>query len=477
MHGKRVNKSSLGQNVLGFIRKHRLITPQHTLLVAVSGGQDSVCLLHILSGLQDELGIGLHVAHLDHRLRGTESEDDARYVAGLAKKLGIPVTIGRRDVRAYQKKHGISMEEASREVRYNFLSEVAKSIGTDRVAVAHTLDDHAETVLLHLIRGTGIRGLRGLKARNKWHYGDKNLAIVRPLLEVTRDETAAYCAEHRLPPRLDTTNLSLVPLRNRIRLELLPLMKRYNPQVVDALLRTARIADDDIAFLEEEASRLHQELAVKKGKTITLDKQSFLELPPSLQRHLLRLSIEALLGTLRDIEGRHIEEIMKALRKPAGKRLDLPYGLVFTVDYEQYVLGKEKAGPSPFSTLIEEYPIKTPGETIIPGWRIRTSIVKHNRMTKETDALTGFFDFDVAGKKLTVRPRRRGDRFQPLGMKTTKKIGEFMLDSRIPRRCRSGVPIVSSPGQIIWVVGYRIDERAKVTADTAKILAIEFKHR
>ncbi len=475
MSVRKITSLSLEQKTLSFIKKHRLITPQHMLLVAVSGGQDSVCLLHILKGLQVELGIDLHVAHLDHCLRGTESEADARYVAELAKKLGIPVTIGQCDVRAYQKAHRTSMEEAAREVRYNFLSGVAESIGIDRVAIAHTMDDHVETILLHLIRGTGIRGLRGLKARGRWQSDGKNLIVVRPLLKVTRDETAAYCAKHRLHPRLDTTNLSLVPMRNGVRLELLPLMKKYNPQVVESLLRTARIADDDIAFLEEEASRLQKKLALKQGKTITLDKQGFLELSPSIQRHLLRLSIEALLGTLRDIEGRHIEEIMKALHKPAGKRFDLPYGLVFAIDYGQYILGKDPTVLSPFSPLTEEYVLKVPGETAVPGWHIRTSIIKRNQMKPKTDAFTAYLDYAAVGKKLTVHPRRRGDRFQPLGMKNMKKIGEFMLDARIPRDWRPRIPIVSSSEQIIWVVGYRIDERVKITGNTDKVLSIEFK--
>jgi len=475
MSERKRTPSSLEQKTLSFIKKYRLITPQNTLLVAVSGGQDSVCLLHILKGVQVELGIDLHVAHLDHQLRGVESKGDARYVAELAKKLGVPVTIGRYDVRTYKKTHGISMEEAAREVRYNFLSEVAESIGADHVAVAHTMDDHVETILLHLIRGTGTRGLRGLKARNKWQSDGKNLIVVRPLLEVTRDETAAYCAKHRLHPRLDTTNLSLVPMRNRVRLELLPLMKKYNPQVVEALLRTARIANDDIAFLEEEANRLHKSLALKQGKTITLDKQPFLELSPSIQRHLLRLSIEALLGTLRDIEGRHIEEIMKALHKPAGKRLDLPYGLVFAIDYGQYILGKDPTVLSPFPPLTEEYVLKVPGETAIPGWHIRTTVIERNQLKHKTDAFSAYFDYGIVGKKLTIHPRRRGDRFQPLGMEGMKKIGEFMLDTRIPRDWRPGIPIVSSSEQIIWVVGYRIDERAKVTGNTDKVLSIEFK--
>ncbi|MCX6003618.1 MAG: tRNA lysidine(34) synthetase TilS [Chloroflexi bacterium] len=475
MVGRKRKLLSLEPRVLNFVRKHRLTAQRCTLLVAVSGGQDSVCLLHILKGLQVELGINLHVAHLDHQLRGTESEADARYVAKLAKSLGIPATIGQCNVRAYQDTRGVSMEEAAREARYNFLSEVAESVVADRVAVGHTLDDHVETILLHLIRGTGTRGLRGLQARSRWQSSDKSLIVVRPLLEVSRDETDEYCVSHQLQPRLDATNLSLIPMRNRIRLELLPLLKSYNPQIVEALLRTARIADDDIAFLEKEASRLWKRLASKQDETIMLNKQSFLKQSPSLQRYLLRLSIEALLGTLRDIEVRHIEEIMEALPKPAGKRLNLPYGLVFATGYERYILGKNPTALSPFPVLNGEYALKIPGETVTPGWHIQASIITRDQMKPGADGFTAYLDCAVVGENLTVRPRRRGDRFQPLGMKEMKKIGEFMIDTRIPRDWRPGIPIVSSREQIMWVVGYRIDERAKVTENTRKILSIKFK--
>jgi tRNA(Ile)-lysidine synthase len=299
--------------------------------------------------------------------------------------------------------------------------------------------------------------------------------VVRPLLEVSRDETDEYCVSHQLQPRLDATNLSLIPMRNRIRLELLPLLKSFNPQVVEALLRTARIADDDIAFLEKEASRLWKRLASKQDETIILNRQPFLKLSPSLQRYLLRLSIEALLGTLRDIEVRHIEEIMEALPKPAGKRLNLPYGLVFATGYDRYILGKNPTALSPFSVLNGEYALKIPGETVTLGWHIQASIITRDQMKPEADGFTAYLDCAIAGENLIVRPRRRGDRFQPLGMKEMKKIGEFMIDTRIPRDWRPGIPIVSSREQIMWVVGYRIDERAKVTGNTRKILSIKFK--
>jgi len=282
------SQQPLEERVLDFIREHNLIPGRHPLLVAVSGGQDSVCLLHILSRLQHELDVKLHVTHLDHQLRDAESDADAQYVSDLAKQMGIPATVERRDVRAYQAQRRISLEEAAREVRYSFLAEVAGSIGADRVAVGHTTDDHIETMLMHLIRGTGTRGLRGLQPISRWRSSINSLTIIRPLLEVSREETAEYCRCQHLMPRIDVSNLSLSPLRNRIRRQLLPLLQSYNPGVVQALLRTARIVDDDLAFLEKESARLRGEIAQRQGNTIVLDKAKFLELPSALQRHLLR---------------------------------------------------------------------------------------------------------------------------------------------------------------------------------------------
>ena len=261
-------RESLPERGLRFIQEHRLVSSQHSLLVAVSGGPDSVCLLHILAKLQEELGLKLHIAHLNHQLRGAESEADAQYVADLAHRLGIPATIEQRDVKTYQAAQRISLEEAAREVRYTFLTQVAKSIGASRAAVGHTADDHIETILMHLIRGTGTRGLRGLQPNTMWQSGQNSLTIIRPLLEVSRQETTDYCHHHQLIPRIDASNQSLSPLRNRIRHQLQPLLQSYNPRVAEALLRTARIAADDLAYLDKEITRLWDEVAQKQENAL-----------------------------------------------------------------------------------------------------------------------------------------------------------------------------------------------------------------
>ena len=496
-----VNTEPLAERVLGLIREHYPVSGKHRLVVAVSGGQDSVCLLHILVGLREKLDIELHVAHLNHQLRGADSEADAQYVSHLAQQLGVPATIGQRDVRAYQARQRISLEEAAREVRYTFLTQVAMSVGADRVAVGHTTDDQVETILMHLIRGTGTRGLRGLQPSSQWRSSGGSLTIIRPLLGVSRQETAVYCHDHQLVPRVDITNLSLLPLRNKIRLQLLPLLQSYNPQVAEALLRTARMAGDELAFLDRESARLWSGIAQREADAIALDKEAFLELPPALQRHLLRMAVEELLGSLKDIEGRHVEEIMAALTKPAGRRLNLPGGLVFVIEYRRYLLGLGSAPLSPLPALDNEVTLKIPGQTLFPGWRVSATIVeppvakgkpkgalvppktaalpRQGNGMKETglleDNFMAHFDFNKVGSEMVVRCRRPGDRFQPLGMSQPKKIGEFMIDAKIPRAWRQRIPIVCSSEHIIWVVGGRIDDRVKVTVSTTQVLSLEFE--
>jgi tRNA(Ile)-lysidine synthase len=466
---------SLEQRVLQFIRQYNLVVDMAPLVVAVSGGADSVCLLHVLLELRDELGVEPHIAHLDHQLRSDDSRADARYVANLARRLGVPATIERRDVRSYHAGQGASLEESAREVRYAFLAEVARAIGANHVATGHTLDDHAETVLMHLIRGTGTGGLRGLQPVSSWQTKAGSLTVVRPLLEVKREETSEYCRRHRLRPRLDISNLSLSPLRNRIRHQLLPLLEDYNPQIVDALVRTAHIVGDDLLLLDELAAQSWRDVVQRQADTFIFDKPGFLGLHVSLQRSLLRGAIGELLGNLKDIEARHIEEVLAGLNLLPGSVLNLPGGLLFSVDYDRYLVGIDKSGLCPFPELTGEFSLKIPGETLIPGWRIEAVIIPPREMEREYDDFTAYFRLDRVGSGATVRSRRRGDRFQPLGMGQTKKLGEFMIDARVPRAWRKRVPVVCSAQHIMWVVGWRIDDRLKVTDYAGEVLCLRFR--
>lgn len=468
-------EKTLEQRVVNFIQEHNLFSAGDKLVVAVSGGADSVCLLHILAQWQRELGVELHVAHLNHQLRGAESDSDASYVSDLAYKLGVPATIERRDVTAYRDQKGGSLEEAAREVRYSFLAEVTRGIGTSKVVVGHTRDDHIETVMMHLLRGVGTAGLRGLQPHSVLPYGENSgqLEVARPLLEVTRQETLDYCQRYNLAPRSDSSNVSPSFLRNRVRLELLPMLRSYNPGVDKALLRLADIAGDDISFIEKQASLLWKKLASEEDDVIYLDISKMVTSPRAMQRQIFRRAVKQLRGNLKDVEADHIETMMDFLSKPAGKKLCLPDGLTLSTEYGRLVLASAQASICPLPPLKGISKINIPGKTDLLGWRVRADIVRE--VVGDEDGLAASFDLDKVGKELTVRQRRPGDRFQPLGMSQAKKLQDFMVDSRIPRFWRDRVPLICSPKQILWVVGWRIDDRVKVTENTKEILRLQFE--
>jgi len=466
---------TLEQRVINFIQQHNLFSTGDKLVVAVSGGADSVCLFHILARQREELGVELHVAHLNHQLRGAESDSDARYVSDLSHKLGIPTTIESRDVATCRDQKAGSLEETAREVRYSFLAEVAARIGTSKVTVGHTRDDHIETIMLHLLRGAGTAGLCGLQYRSVLPYGKSGvqLEVLRPLLYVKRQETLDYCQRYRLAPRSDTSNESLSYLRNRVRLELLPVLKSYNPGIDEALIRLADIAGDDISFIEEQTSLLWKELVREEDEAIYLDINKTFALPHAIQRQVFRRAIKQLRGNLKDVEANHIEAMMDFISKPAGKKLCLPDGLMLSTEYDRLILASPKASTCPLPRIKGISHINIPGKTGLPGWQIRADMVQE--MVGDDNGLAASFDLAKVGKELMVRRRRPGDRFQPLGMSQTKKLQDFMVDSRIPVSWRDRVPLICSPEQILWVVGWRIDDRVKVTEHTKDILLIKFE--
>jgi len=502
-----MNKVNLESKVLDFVQRYSLIPRKELVVVGVSGGADSVCLIHVLAKWRRGLGIKLHIAHLNHQLRGVESEADAEYVSNLADSLGIPSTIDRQDVAAYRTERKCSLEEAARELRYAFFARVARKVGAHRIAAGHTRDDHVETILTHILRGTGITGLCGLapcsplvhdsqgmslpaEAQSAVKAQRSKLLVIRPLLDVTREETANYCQKHQLAPRVDSSNLSPSFLRNRLRLHLLPLLRQYNPSIDQALIRLADIAKEDNAFIGQQASGLWEEVARHEDNAIYLDKKRMAGLPIALQRHLLRVAVTKLAGDVRDIEASHIEAARSLLNKAPSKTSALPHRLICHGGYAELVIAstskRSQFPPCPFPPLPDEFHLKVPGKTALPGWNVLASIVREQvafrsslrairtRGKTHQSNLVAHFDLQKTGMHLCVRRRQPGDRFQPLGMTMPKKVHEFMVDAKIPRSWRGRIPIVCSPQQIIWVAGWRIDDRVKLTEASEEILRLEF---
>jgi len=328
------SKQGLAERVAVYIGRHGLVSAGETVVVGVSGGPDSACLLHVLAGWRDTLGIGLHVAHLNHTLRGAEADGDAEYVSGLARALGVTASLGLRDVRSYRTEHRLSLEEAARQVRYEFLAETAVSVGAKTVALGHTADDQAETVLMRLVRGAGALGLQGMQPLTEWGSigGVTGLRVIRPLLEASRPEVEAYCQQHNLAPREDSSNLLPSFMRNRIRHELIPLLQSYNPKINQALLRTADSLGVELDFLEHQVSQVWDSVVVEEGKDFVLRAEAIKSLHPAVQRHLLRRVLRRLLGDLDDIEWKHVEQMRNALVLRRGKRVVLPRGLTLHVE-------------------------------------------------------------------------------------------------------------------------------------------------
>ncbi len=505
-----MNESAAAKKTIDSVRGHRLVSPGDRVVVGVSGGADSVCLLHVLSRWQGELDISLHVAHLDHKLRGSESEADARCVSRLAESLGVPATVDRQDAAAHRDEKGCSVEEAARELRYGFFARVARDTGATRIAVGHTRDDQVETILMHILRGTGVDGLCGLawscpivEILQPVSLGEvpDDLRVIRPLLDVSRSEAVHYCQEQHLDPRFDSSNLSLSFLRNRLRLHLLPVLRQYNTDVDHALLRLADLAREDSSFMRERVSALWDDVARKEGSAVHLDKKQVAELPVALQRRLLRAAVAAIEGHITDIEAGHIEAARSLLTRPVGRQVSLPRGLVCTAGYGELVVarastvsvdGAREDVPDesyPFPALEGEFVLEVPGETLLPGWRVTASISRERADYERSDVWTGVveagslerligeFDLDRVRGPILVRRRRPGDRFRPLGMNATKKVQDFMVDAKIPRAWRDRVPVVCSPEHIMWLVGWRIDDTVRVTDRTVDVLRLEFVRR
>jgi len=468
---------SLEERVYNYIILNKLVHPGTTLLVAVSGGQDSVCLLGVLNRIKTRLNINLHIAHLNHRLRGEESDRDALAVKGLADQLGIPVILDTADVFSCKRKHHLSLEEAAREVRYNFLAKTARLVGADRVATGHTQDDNVETILMHLIRGTGTQGLTGLRPLSARQTEEGEIQIIRPILILSREDTLKYCIENNLPVREDSSNLSTRFMRNRVRLELIPLLKNYNPRISDSLIRMSSIVADELNVIENIADAAWHKVTRVIGKSVIFNKQLFSSLEPAIKRRLIIRAIETVrsgfANPLKDIEAENIEDVITRLSLPAGRVLQLPYGLFCIIEYESFVIGDNTAASCPFPSIDGQFELKIPGETHVGQYIFQADLYENNAVISFPNDFIGVFDLAKTGSRLYVRTRLPGDRFQPLGLDGLKKVNEFMIDAHIPRSWRSRIPVVCSDNQVVWVVGYRIDERVKVTEQTKVVLRIE----
>jgi tRNA(Ile)-lysidine synthase len=458
--------NSLLQQVQQTLQEYQMLDRGRTLLVAVSGGPDSMVLLHTLWHLREPLAIKLFVAHLNHQMRPGATED-ALFVEATANDLGIRCISTTIDVLSYQRQHKLSPEDAARQVRYAFLRATAAQLGADRIAVGHTADDQAETVLLHLLRGSGLRGLCGIPPIRG--------PIIRPLIRVLRRDVLEYARRHRVPCRDDPTNAQRRYTRNRIRLDLLPALQQgYNPRFVQALCTTAQLLADDEAALQAMSRQCFLSARLPStSEQIQLQIDALTPLAPGLQRRVLRRALKEVMGGLQGITSRHIAAILALLRPRAGSKwLQLPQGVVVERRYE--VLRIYRQVPSAAVDVNVLLPV--PGVCGIEalGVTIVSDLFRHEAATGPfpTGEVT-WLDADSVGRNVRVRTRRPGDCLQPLGSIYPKKLKAFLIDAKVPRVVRDRLPLVIGRQGIAWVAGVRPAEWAKVTPATRMILRLQ----
>ena len=471
------------------IKNHRMFESQDSVLVGVSGGPDSVALLHVLLKIASGLSLTLGVAHLNHGIRSVDSDRDAEFVASLAGNLELPFYIKKKDVFSYKKHHKLSLEEAARRVRYEFFHQIARENKYNKIALGHQGNDNAELVLMYLFRGSGAPGISGIPpVRDKFsQYG----IIVRPFLGLTRHEIMDYLIAKKLEYVTDKSNEDTKYLRNKVRSELIPLIKEsYNPRIVETVNRLSSIIRSDEEWIENIITPLYEDILLySKEKEIALSIPKLVGIHMAPKRRVIRRAIESIKGDLRRITFFHIASVIKLIeRVPGFGSLDFPGTITITrkentlyISSGEKVRSKTGSDPENIEGPMFEYTICKPGlkpesfcikET---GFRLRLSEISAENITDIQSAgqRVAFFDMNSLAFPLVVRNIRYGDRFTPFGMTGSQKLKKFFINNKISRTKRAKCPVLLNANKIIWVVGYRQSEFGKVTQSTGNVLKVQ----
>ena len=456
------------EKVLSVIREYNLIKEKENIVIGVSGGPDSMALLYVLLEIRTLLNFNIHIAHVNHGVRGEEAKNDQLFVERIAKELNLQYYTKNVNMFQYGKEKGITSEEAGRELRYGFFREVLENVGGGKIAVAHNMNDQAETLLMRFMRGTGIDGLKGME----FIYKD----IIRPILGIDRKEIEAYIERNRIETVLDRTNLQPIYTRNKVRLELIPYIeKNFNPNIINTLWRMSRISDCDSKFLDDYSEMKFNIIVKKQDKhSIILNGDKFLEEDRSIQQRIIRNAILKINGSLQGISEIQISSVLNLfLTSQTGKEVHLSNDLIAKNSYGDLII--EKGIKKEEDKYL--YRLDFPGSTVLEyiGYSFHIRIINNDdnfRMNKSRN--TRYFDFDMVKGNLNVRNRRDGDRFIPFGMKGKKKIKDYFIDEKVLKELRNRIPLIVDDENILWVVGYRTNELFKINSDTKRVLEISF---
>ncbi len=452
---------SLRDRVISAIDKYGMLSGGETVLVGLSGGPDSVCLLSVLTDLRERYRLTLHAVYVDHNLRPAEVRKEIAFCEDYCREKGVNFLVKSVDVLSRAKKFGLNKQEAARQLRYQAFDEAATEAGASKIALAHNADDQIETMAMRFLRGAGPAGLSGMPARR----GN----IIRPLIEIERADIEGFLAAGNISFVIDSSNLGTEYFRNRIRQVLVPIMKELNPSLAGTMTHTSHILqEEERYFIIVVTKALMKMISRKTKERIELFLAPMESMDTAILRRVLRRAIEET-DSLRGISFTHVEDIMTLIRRgSSGDRLFLPRGIRVIRGYSLLVITSEKAG------RIGEYELKPPAEIAIKGTGTVIRALVGNAKGDSGDGRSSVL-LDAAGMKfpLRIRPRTAGDFFFPLGFGKRKKLQDFFVDAKVPRDERDMVPIVFSGDDIVWVAGYRADDRFKIHDGTEMFLRLD----
>ncbi len=471
------------KRVIEFIRLHRLFAGAKRVLLAVSGGADSIALLYIFEALRTKgnLTAEFVCAHVNHQLRGAAGDADAQFVVDQANKLRLPVATRTADVRGHAGTHRLSLETAARELRLSNLAEMAREHGCTWVATGHQKNDNAETLVHRLDRGTGFRGLAGIRPVRP--LGD-DLWLARPLLCLTRDEVVQYLERRDLRWREDHTNVDLAYTRNAIRHRLLPALQHESGgSLIEALSGLATSARNLYERIRREAEEARPTLTRFADGKAVIDGPGLAALPEPVAIELVRQALVDLGCREDELKQCHYRGILELASKGVGgRRISLPEGFSARYERRRVTLGSVEDTGAPGGTTTPPAPVilQVPGETRFDEYHIEARILERAEVgpvhiRRDSGRFNEYLDFDRVKPPVVVRARRPGDRFQPLGMPDEKKVGKFLTTARLPRDEREGVLVFADREKIIWLCPVRIGERARVTEETERIVSLKVR--
>jgi tRNA(Ile)-lysidine synthase len=458
----------LSEKVLGFIKENLMFDNGDKVIVAFSGGPDSTCLLYILNELKEELGITLVGAHVNHCLRGDESDKDEEYAKKVCESLNIGFYSNKVDIHRISKEKNISCEMAGREVRYEFFEELMVKLKANKVALAHNANDQAETILMRLMRGTGIEGIVGIKPVRDKIY-------VRPILHLSRKEIERYCHVNSISPRIDKSNLENIYARNKVRLDLIPYIEEnFNKDIIKTLNRLSDIVKKDNDYLEDISAKEYKKYCETGEKKVIINKKAFGEHEAILSR-IVRGALLTVNSNLYNFEKVHISSIIELQKHHTGKTIMLPQNIIVENCYGNmhiYIGAKSTEANN------RQYPLNVNEKNLISHLDkvVELDIIPKSKFIEiKANDYIKYFDYDKLDKPIILRYRKDGDSFMPLGMTGKKKLKDLFMDLKVPKVKRNEIPLICFGDDIGWVVGYRVSEKFKISKDTKNILKIRLE--